>query len=54
MTHMPLNRTATVSRPDARPDGAFSTFRPASPANDLIHALIEAAGRAEIERTRAW
>ena len=54
MTHMAPHRTPTVSGPDARPTAAFSTFRPGSAADDLVHALIEAAGRAEIERTRAW
>jgi hypothetical protein len=41
----------TVPGPDSRPACAF---RPRSPADDLANALIEAAGRAEIERTRAW
>jgi hypothetical protein len=51
MTHMPPHRTATTSRPDTRRPAAFSAI---GPADDLIDALIEAAGRAEIERTRAW
>ena len=54
MTHMPPHRIPTTPGPDARPHAAFSTFRPASPADDLIDSLIEAAGRAQIERTRAW